>query len=93
MVQHLDTPLADAFTSKCEQARSELASHMKDRGLHLEEGWRIHEQVRHIDGRTEIVMTPIHIKHPAPEGLECSCSIDEEGSNASSRCDGGKDPY
>ncbi|HSS27483.1 MAG TPA: hypothetical protein VLJ84_07435 [Usitatibacter sp.] len=84
-----DTELAYAFAARCEEARTNLRAHMRSRGLHFEDGWRIHEGMRNVEGRTVIVMTPIHLKQPAPEDLECTCSIDEPGSNISSECEGG----
>jgi hypothetical protein len=33
-----------------------------------------------------LVMRPIHLKLPAPTDLECSCSIDEGGTDISWDC-------
>ena len=87
MVDPADIDLAHAFAARCEEARSNLRAHMRSRGLHPEEGWRIHEQVRQRDGRMMIVMTPIHLRLPSPSGLECNCAIHEPSGEASSDCD------
>ena len=86
MDRRQDKALTHAFAAKCEQARADLRRHMKERGLHAEEGWLIHEAVAHRDGGTHIVMRPIHRQLPAPADLECSCSIDEPGEKLSSQC-------
>lgn len=78
--------MAYAFAAKCEQARADLRNHMQQRGLRVEDGWLIHESMRHADGGTVLVMRPIHLKHPAPQDLECSCSIDEPGARISAQC-------
>ena len=87
MTRENDTQLAYAFAARCEEARSMLRDHMTTRGLHFKDGWRIHEAMRHANGKTMIVMTPIHLHLPAPGDLECSCSIDGPGSDISSSCE------
>jgi hypothetical protein len=86
MAEPSDRDPARELGAKCLEARSMLESHMLERGLRLEDGWRIHEQVRHHGGRTVIVMTPIHTRLTAPADLACSCSIDAQGSDASADC-------
>ena len=81
-----DDNVAHAFASKCDQARDELLKHMRERGLHAEDGWRIDESVRQADGGSVIVMRPIHMRLSAPPDLECSCSVDEPGLNISAQC-------
>lgn len=81
-----DSQLSYAFAERCEDARSKLREHMTSRGLHFKDGWRIHETMRHRDGCSVIVMTPIHMHLPAPDNLECTCSIDEPGEDISSNC-------
>ena len=81
-----DSDLAYALFARCEEARSNLWSQMHDRGLRCADGWHIHETTRHANGRTTIVMRPIHMKLPAPPDLECSCSIDAPGDDISSHC-------
>ena len=87
MGAHRDKELSRAFAARCEEVRTTLKAHMHARGMHLEDGWRIHEALRHDDGRTILVMTPIHSRLPIPTDLECTCSIDEAGSDISSQCD------
>ena len=86
MEKNRDSQLARAFAEQCADARTKLETHMNSRGLRFEDGWRIHEKTRHADGRTIIVMKPIHARLPAPEDLECECWIDEPGEDISSDC-------
>ena len=81
-----DRSAAGTFAAKCEQARSELRKHMVERGLHEKDGWAIHESMRQANGGTVLVMRPFHMKLEAPPDLECSCSIDEPGTDISSDC-------
>ena len=59
---------------------------MADRALRIEDGWRIHEFTRQMDGRMELVMRPVHSRLSAPPDLECWCAIDEPSSAVSSDC-------
>ena len=86
MTSKNDSSAAGAFATKCDHARSELRRHMTDRGLHEKDGWTIHESMRQANGGTVLVMRPIHMKLPAPADLECTCSIDETGTDISSDC-------
>jgi len=81
-----DDTLVLAFGAKCDEARAALQRHMLDRGLHEADGWRIYEFTRQIEGRSEIVMRPIHSRLEAPAGLECFCEIDAPASKVSSGC-------
>lgn len=81
-----DQRLFAEFAGKCDEARATLRQHMRDRGLHEQDGWMIHEFTRQIEGRTEIVMRPIHRQLDAPSELECTCEIDEPGSHISADC-------
>jgi hypothetical protein len=81
-----DQRLFSEFAGKCEEARVTLRKHMSDRGLREQDGWTIHEFTRQIEGRTEIVMRPIHRHLDPPSELECSCEIDEPGANISADC-------
>jgi hypothetical protein len=81
-----DQSLARAFAVKCDQARADLMEHMRVRGLHAKDGWRIGESMRQADGGTVLVMRPIHMRHTSPPDLECSCSIDEPGEQVSAQC-------
>jgi hypothetical protein len=86
MSNQKDSSAADAFAAKCQRARADLRQHMLERGLHEKDGWLIHESMRQANGGTVLVMRPIHMKLPAPSDLECSCSIDEPGTDISSSC-------
>jgi hypothetical protein len=81
-----DSSVAHAFAAKCEQARADLRRHMRERGLHAEDGWLIDESMRQADGGTVLVMRPIHMRLAAPPDLECSCSVDEPGVRVSAQC-------
>jgi hypothetical protein len=82
-----DDRLFSEFASRCEEARANLRQHMSDRGLREKDGWSIHEFTRQLEGRTAIVMRPIHRHLDAPPGLECMCEIDEPGSRTSADCE------
>ncbi len=71
---------------RCAEARAALQRHMLEHGLLEKDGWAIYEFVRESDGRTELVMRPIHRELPAPSDFECMCSIDEQGSETKSEC-------
>jgi hypothetical protein len=81
-----DDHLFSEFAGRCEEARAALRRHMSDRGLREQDGWSIHEFTRQMEGRTQIVMRPIHRRLDAPLGLECNCEIDEPGSQTSADC-------
>jgi len=81
-----DAVLFPEFAERCEEPRIALWKHMEERGLYDRDGWRIYEFTRKADGRTELVMRPIHPNLSPPLGLECVCTIDEPGSKVSSDC-------
>ena len=81
-----DQELAAAFSAECSAAREHLRRVMASHGLHEREGWRIGESTRHVSGRTELVMRPVHRTLAAPPELECIVSIDEPGSRIESNC-------
>lgn len=87
MQNQRDLALATEFAAKCEKARETLRHRMETRGLLEKAGWRINESVRHIEGRTEMVMRPIHLRLTAPADLECVIAIDEPGDQISSNCE------
>lgn len=76
------------FAARCDEARASLRHHMTERGLHERDGWRIYEFTRDLNGRTELVLRPVHPSLSAPDDLECVCTIDEPGSQVSSDCSG-----
>jgi hypothetical protein len=81
-----DEHLSRAFSASCEDARDALLKHMTAHGLRLEDGWTIHEFTRQVEGRTELIMRPLHRQLPAPTNLECLCMIDEPGAKVGSEC-------
>ena len=87
MPHQQDSSLAAAFAAKCEEARRMLRGHMEARGLFEKDGWRINESIRHRQGRTELVLRPIHLRLDAPDGLECVVGIDEPGHKITADCD------
>ncbi len=70
--------LAQSFAERCAHARAYLRSEMDQRGLLEKNGWRIAETIRATGTRTELVMRPIHLYLPNPDGLECIVEIDED---------------
>ena len=81
-----DADLSTQFSVRSKEARASLRTHMEERGLYERDGWKIWEQVRHRDGRTELVLRPIHLHLAAPVDLECVVTIDEPGSSISTDC-------
>ena len=81
-----DQSLSSQFGARCDEARATLRRHMLVRGLREQDGWRIHEFIRQVEGRTELVMQPVHGQLTTPPDLECVCTIDEPGSNISAEC-------
>jgi hypothetical protein len=79
--------LTRQFTARCVEARALLRKHMGERGLFERDGWRISESTRFRDGKTELVMRPIHLHLPAPDDLECVVTIDEPGSSIETECE------
>lgn len=82
-----DTALAEAFAAKRDEAREKLRGHMRACGLLESDGWRINESVRHREGRTELVLRPIHLRLDTPPGLECVVTIDEPGHHITADCE------
>jgi hypothetical protein len=72
--------LAHTFAERCAAARAYLRREMEARGLHEKDGWRIAESIRAVGPRTELVMRPIHLHLPTPDGIECVVEIDENES-------------
>ena len=79
--------LTREFVARCEETRLLLRKHMQERGLFERDGWNISETTRFRDGKTELVMRPIHMRLPAPDDLECIVTIDEPGSSIESDCE------
>jgi hypothetical protein len=74
-LEHLSTAIVRAL----QRARSRLLDSMADHGLTPEAGWRINEELRHTLEATEWILTPIHMREPAPPALEVRVRIDAEG--------------
>ena len=72
--------LAHTFSARCTEARAYLRREMEAHGLNEKDGWRIAESTRVVGNRTELVMRPIHLHLPTPEGIECVVEIDEDES-------------
>jgi hypothetical protein len=74
------------LSAKCENARKALREHMTRRGLLEANGWKIYEFTRQVEGGTELVLRPVHTAQSSPEELECTCRIQEPGSQAIAEC-------
>jgi hypothetical protein len=81
-----DGKLASELIARCEAARRQLTADMAAQGLFAKDGWRIAEEVRSREGRTELFFRPIHRVLPSPPGLECIVSIDQPGRVIESVC-------
>jgi hypothetical protein len=74
------------LSAKCEKAREALREHMARRGLLEGNGWKIYEFTRQVEGGTELVLRPVHTAHSSPDELECTCRIEEPGSQPIAEC-------
>ena len=81
-----DESLALHFAAKRDEARAMLRRHMEERGLYERDGWSIVETLRHRDGKTELVLRPIHLRLVPPVDLECVVAIDEPGTRITADC-------
>jgi hypothetical protein len=79
--------LTRQFAARCAETRALLRKHMDERRLFERDGWQISESTRFRDGKTELVMRPIHMQLSAPDDLECVVTIDEPGSSIESECE------
>lgn len=86
MTAKADALLASEFSTRRLEARATLRKHMDERGLFEKDGWNIAEVLRQREGRTELVMRPIHLRLAAPDDLECVVAIDDVGSRIDSTC-------
>jgi hypothetical protein len=71
-----DRAIAARFSEACENSRRHLRNEMERLGLLAQDGWRISETVRAVQGGSELVMRPAHLYQPSPAGVECVVSID-----------------
>jgi len=72
-----ESDLASTFAQRRAEARAYLRREMEARGLCERDGWRIAETIRAAGSRTELLMRPIHLHLPTPDGIECVVEIDE----------------
>ena len=82
-----DEDLSIELTRRCEAARNYMFGEMMRLGLTLEAGWRLADKVRHVEGRSEIVIWPIHTSFPSPDGMECVVSVNESGTEIRNTCE------
>jgi hypothetical protein len=73
-----DQALASGLAKQLAAARSSLELEMRTHGMHLKEGWRIAEEIRHTIDGTVFIYRPIHIRFESP-ALERRVTIDQEG--------------
>ena len=84
-----DTPddqVSDELSARIREAEEFLWAEMKRLGLLQKEGWRIVQSTRDVEGATEIVLRPIHLRKPAPAGLECVVRVHETSRSVDARC-------
>jgi hypothetical protein len=65
-----------------------LWAEMTKLGLRREDGWSIVELTREGRGGIEIVMRPMHMHLPSPEGMECVAAFVEETAAVHTQCKG-----
>jgi hypothetical protein len=73
-LEHLAQHIARALR----RARESLLARMAQAGMTQERGWRVNEELRHTREGTEWILSPIHLREPAP-GLDERVRIDAEG--------------
>jgi hypothetical protein len=80
--------LSHALSAERDRLRLYLWDEMAKLGLRKEDGWSILEFTRESAGGTQIVLRPMHMRLPAPEGMECVVGIVEEGGGIHGECTG-----
>ena len=83
------TFLARELSRERENAERLLWVEMERHGMRREDGWRIVEFTREAGGGTEIVLRPLHLYRPSPEGMECIVGILDEEGVVHARCEPG----
>ena len=78
----------DSLIAERDRARRYLWAEMEKLGLREKDGWSISEFTREDRGGTQIVMRPMHLRLPAPDGLECVVGIIEHDGGIVGRCTG-----
>ena len=79
-------PVAARFAQACSEARRHLRAQMEQHGLHESDGWKIAESIRAVQGGSELVMRPLHLRLQAPPWLECVVAIDEQTTAVETNC-------
>jgi hypothetical protein len=81
-----DEIMVRQFRAKVSAAREQLLAHMAALGLRTQDGWRISERLEQSDGKTELILWPVHRLHVAPDDLRCTVAIDEPGEVIEMEC-------
>ena len=87
-----DDQLSAALSAEIAKAEAYLWSEMQRMGLRREDGWKITQSTRDGRGGSEIVLRPIHLRLPTPDGLECVVHIVESGTSVDTECSNGDAP-
>jgi hypothetical protein len=61
--------IASAYAARVAQARTELATRMRERGLKTENGWRLYEEVVNTPEGIAFLLRPVHRLESTPEDL------------------------
>ena len=81
-----DDQLSDEVIARIREAEAFLRAEMKKLGLLQEDGWSIAQSTRDVMGATEVVLRPMHLRKPAPEGLECVVRVHEVKPKVETEC-------
>jgi len=81
-----DDRISAELLARVREAEAFLWAEMKALGLLEKDGWRIGQSTRDVMGATEIVLRPIHLRKPAPDGLECIVRVHEAHQDVESEC-------
>ena len=87
MISLRDTLASLSFSRRRAEALAHLRAEMEKLGMHEADGWHIVETTRQVADGSELVMRPLHMHLPTPEGLECVVHIDEIGSTVEAHCE------
>lgn len=81
-----DEQMSDELLARIREAEAFLWAEMTKLGLLEKDGWRIVQSTRDVAEATEIVLRPIHLRKPAPEGLECVVRVHEVKRRVETEC-------